>query len=327
MSKEFIIQEHQAQRMACKASIMVQGLPGSGKSGVLLAIAFVLAGGKWEDITATDTENKSLPLFVGLRNIDGEKIGHFNVVDLDKETGFKPSYYVAIKDYAVQKGRTVYIEDSISHAWQYSGGLLEMVNAAKKKQTNSKDQYAAWGDEQVVAEKNTLLEMIRDHRIHVLTSVRVKEKMEYVDDPENPGKKKLQSLGEQQLQQGDLKYEPDLVLDMVQAGYTMDYPKIVFPKVYVLKSRYAIFKKDEEYTITPELIMDLKKYLEEGEDPEVLLEKQRLEYIEGVKEFLDHHPNQRAIWKVLKDEAGLSTKKLEEIPLKELKQLYLKVTL
>lgn len=327
MPKEFIIQEHQAQRMACKASIMVQGLPGTGKSGLLLALAFVLSGGKWEDITAVDTENKSLPLFVGLRNIDGEKIGHFNVVDLDKETGFKPSYYTAIKEYAVSKGRLVLIEDSISHAWQYAGGVLDMVTKAKQNQRNTTDKYAAWGDETVVSEKNTLLEMIRDHRIHVLTSVRVKEKMEYIDDPENPGKKKLQSLGEQQLQQADLKYEPDLVLDVIEAAYTQDYPKIIFPKVHVLKSRYAIFQKDEEYTMTPELMQDLKKYLEEGEDPEVLLEKQRQEYVAAVSEFLDNNPSKRAIWKILKEEAGFKTQKLEDIPLKALKQLFLKITI
>jgi hypothetical protein len=326
----FPIHEHKAKRVACKAAVMIQGLPGDGKSGVALAMAFVLAGGKWEDITVADTENASVQLFAGLHNIDGEIIGEFNIIDLDATIGFKPSNYLAIKEYVISQGRKVLIEDSISHAWQYSGGVLELVNKAKKTLKNPNDTYAAWGDETVMTEKNQLLEMIRDRRIHVITTVRVKEKYEYEEEalPSGGTKKKLVSLGEQQIQQGDLKFEPDLVLDMIEPANTMDYPEITFPKVKVLKSRYAIFKKNEEYIITPELLGQLKSYLEDGTSPDELLEQQRLDYIQAVKEYLDiKGKGAVAVWKELKKQAGIEDVALEKIPLNVLKQLYVTLTM
>jgi hypothetical protein len=60
---------------------------------------------------------------------------------------------------------------------------------------------AARGDPEVMAEKNRLLEIMRDPRIHVITTVRVKEKFDYETD--SAGKKTLVSLGEQQIQQAD----------------------------------------------------------------------------------------------------------------------------
>ena len=55
-------QFRKAQRQKVKASIMIEGLQGSGKSGLALAIASVLASSQ-DKIFAIDTENKSLDLF------------------------------------------------------------------------------------------------------------------------------------------------------------------------------------------------------------------------------------------------------------------------
>ena len=66
--------------------------------------------------------------------------------------------------------------------------------------------------------------------------------MEY---DETKGKTTVVSLGEQQIQQDGLKYEPDLVLRMLEPG-NMDGTN---PKVLVIKSRYAILKTGEEYEV------------------------------------------------------------------------------
>ena len=68
----------------------------------------------------------------------------------------------------------VVIKDSISHAWQYKGGVLDLVNAAAKKLKNN-DKYGAWRDETVAAEKLEVLDLIRDPQVHVITTVRVIE--------------------------------------------------------------------------------------------------------------------------------------------------------
>ena len=54
---------------------------------------------------------------------------------------------------------------------------------------------------------------------------------------------------------------------MVRAGN----PDGTIPIAKVLKTRYAVFKKDQEYEFTPELCEQLREYLEEGVDIEELL--------------------------------------------------------
>jgi hypothetical protein len=317
----YVPQFEDAQRVQCKASIMFEGLSGSGKSGTALLTAAILAGDNWKKVYATDTENRSLKLLVGTPCSNGNKYGSFKVAELTPDIGYAPSNYLAIKGAAVAAGATVLVQDSISHAWQYQGGVLDIVSNAKAKNARyQKDSYAAWGDAEVVEEKNKLLQMIRDERIHIISTVRVKEKMEYTTDAS--GKSKLESMGEQQIQQGDLKYEPDLVLHLIRPGSNRD-GKIQHPRVRVVKTRYAFLTKDEEYDWTPELIMQLKEYLEEGVDPETILEKQRQEYISAIKELVTKNPTKKAIMDVIKNDLECAELKVSEMPLAKVKQLYI----
>lgn len=309
-----------AKRLACKASIIIEGLPGEGKSGLALLLAYILAGEDWEKVGHIDTENKSADLFVGIPCSNGKTYGEFLVCPLDKIVGFSPSNFLAAREALIEAGVNSVIKDSISHAWQYDGGVLDIVSKAKNKNAHyAKDKYAVWGDDEVVREKLNLIALIRDSRVHVITTVRVKEKMEYVDGEKG---KELRSMGEQQIQQADLKYEPDLVLHMISPGYNED-GIVTHPKVKVLKSRYIIFKKNQEYDCTPEVIYQLKQYLEEGADPLELLELQRKEYVEATKDFLNNNPSARAIWNVMKKDAGFQDIKLENMPLEALKKLFI----
>ena len=320
----FIPTFEDAQRVQCKASIEFEGLSGTGKSGAAMLTAAILAGYDWKKIYACDTENRSLRLLVGTPCSDGNKYGSFKVTELTPDIGYAPSNYLAIRNAAIQAGATVFVQDSISHAWQYKGGVLDKVSEAKTSGNKlyARDSFAAWGDPEVAAEKNKLLEMIRDERVHVISTVRVKEKMEYTRDAD--GKAKLESLGEQQIQQGDLKYEPDLVLHMLRPGSNKE-GKIVHPRVKVIKTRYAFLNKDEEYDWTPELIKQLKAYLEEGVDPETIAEQQKQEYITGVKSIISN-PTKKAIAEVMKSDLGYKDVKLAEMPLKAIKQLYIGLT-
>lgn len=313
-----------AQRLKCKASIMIEGLPGRGKTGLALLIGYYLAGENWDKVFHIDTENNSANLFVGIPASDGAKFGQFEVGQLTPEIGFKPSNFLAFREAAISAGAEVVIEDSISHAWQYKGGILDLVNEAKAKDARyARDSYAAWGDPEVAKEKNELLNLIRDHRTHVITTVRVKEKMEYV--PGEDGKMKLQSLGEQQIQQADLKYEPDLVLQMQSAGSNKG-GVVKHPVALCTKSRYAIFQEGQEYEFTPELLKQLKEYLEDGVDPEALLAKQKEEYVKAVTEFLTSKTSAKVIWNELKKQEGYPDAKLKELPLDVIKRLYVKIT-
>ena len=167
------------------------------------------------------------------------------------------------------------------------------------------------------------MELIRSPKCHVITTVRVKEKFEYGTD--DKGKSALISMGEQQIQQADLKFEPDLVIHMLKPGKNKN-GTVTYPKGKIIKSRYVIFDEGEEYEFTPELLEQLRVYLAEGEDPDVLLEKQRLEYVKAVKDHLDKTPSAKPIWDVLKKDAGHENTKLNDLPLEVVKQLYIKLT-
>lgn len=299
------------ERQKVKASIMIEGLQGSGKSGLALAIARVLAS-DWNKIYAIDTENQSLDLFDGIKLNTGIKVTNFNKVDLTPDDGFAPSNYMTLREEAIADGAEVVIMDSISHMWNRKGGLLDKVTEA---QASGLDQYRSWGTDENRKEKELIFDLVRSHKAHIITTVRSKEKfgMEY---DETKGKNKVVSLGEQQIQQEGLKYEPDLVLRMVSAGHTDG----TAPVAEVLKSRYAILRVGEEYEFTPELLNNLKQYLEEGVDPDLLLAQQKEDLIKAIKDYCTT-PARKSVWKSLKESSGFEGK-LEDMPLEIMKPLY-----
>lgn len=314
----FQVKVTKATRMKCAASIQIEGLSGKGKSGTALLIALALTNNNVDDLLAVDTEKKSLNLFEGLELTNGVKMLPFDVVQLGPEDGFCPSNYIACKNTAKEMGKKVLILDSMSHAWQYQGGILDIVARLKATQERyKKDSYAVWNDPEVVAEKNRLFEMVRDDDMHIISTVRVKEKMEYTTEN---GRPKLVSLGEQQIMQADLKYEFDLVLQCLRQGSTKN-GVVQYPLVRVVKSRYAIFVEDEEYELTPEILEQLRKYLAEGVDPAEIQEQQRQDYIKALKELLKS-PQKKSIAEVIRDDAGFKDKKYSELPLPILKRIY-----
>ena len=194
----------------------------------------------------------------------------------------------------------------------------------KSNKRYERDAYAAWGDDSIVEEKQKLLQLFREHRCHMIATVRVKEKMEYQFN-ESKGKNEMVSLGEQEIMQADVKYEPDLVLRMVSPGRAIG-KEIIHPKAEVVKSRYVILKEGEIYEFTPSLCEDLVSYLNEGTSPDEILEKQRNEYSTGIREFLDGNQNKVNVWNVIKEDAGYKNTPLEDLPLDVLKKLFIQLT-
>lgn len=313
-----------AKRVQCKASILIEGLTGRGKSGLALLLGEALAGGDYSKVFDIDTEQNSIQLFTGLKSTAGNKFDGFKIANFTPDIGYKPSNYLLFREAAVKEGAKVVINDSISHAWSYQGGVLDMLNELKKNNSRyQRDSYAAWGDDTIVKEKLKLFELLRDSRVHVISTVRVKEKLEYQTNAQ--GKAELVSLGEQEIMQADMKYEPDLVLHMIRAGRVSN-KEIVYPQARVVKSRYAIFDQDAVYEFTPELCDQLRRYLEEGTDPDELLKEQHAEYCANLNTFLKENKTKQTLWKILLEEAGYKDVKSQDIPLDVLKKLYLTLT-
>jgi hypothetical protein len=299
-----------ATRQQAKASILIEGLSGRGKSGLALLLGYALSGKDWTKVYAVDTENKSLDLFEGINMSNGEKCAPFKKVDLLPAHGYAPSNYLLCKENAVAAGGEVIINDSITHMWQQEGGVLDIVSQVQLKDSKRYNNYTAWGAPEVKAEKQAIFDVVRDSRIHVISTVRVKEKFEISD-------KSLISLGEQEQQMPDLKYEPDLVLHMLKAGAMNGTP----PQAKVIKSRYAILQEGEVYQFNDTIIESLVDYLHKGTDPAELLEKQRADYIKTIKEILDNDVSKKTMFPVLKEQQGHKDTKLTELPLEVLQTL------
>ena len=299
------------ERQKVKASIMIEGLQGTGKSGLALAFAKVLSS-DWSKVYAIDTENQSLDLFDGIKLNTGEAVKDFNKVDLTVDDGFAPSNYMTLREQAIADGAEVIIMDSISHMWNRKGGLLDKVTEA---QAAGLDSYRSWGTDENRKEKELIFDLVRSPKAHIITTVRDKEKFGMEFD-ETKGRNKVVSLGEQQVQQEGLKYEPDLVLRMISPGA----PDGTAPVAEVLKSRYTILRVGEEYEFTTELLEQIRQYLAEGVDPEVILKAQKEETMKAIKDYCTT-PARKSVWKSLKESAGYDGK-LEDMPIEIMKQLY-----
>ncbi len=307
-----------ATRKQCKASIAIEGLSGLGKTGDALLIAYYLADEDWKDVYGIDTENRSMDLYANTTFHTGVVLpnGELNSVDITAEDGFKPTHFKYFRDKALDHNGKAIVYDSGSHMWRYRGGILEMVNHIVDTD-KTKNKWTAWGVPTVMTQKDTLMELVRNAKIHSIMTIRAKEKQETVYS-EDKKANVVQSLGVEQIMMPDFKYEPDLVLRAERAGNMDGTP----PIVTVLKSRYAILTVGEEYELTLNLLKQLKEYLAEGTSPDELLAMQHKDYIEATIEYLDNNSSAAAVWPTLKAQAGFKETALDQIPLKNLKMLF-----
>lgn len=312
-----------AERTKLKASILVDGLSGSGKTGFALQAAYYLGGEDFNKVGAVDTENDSIPLFVGKKMPDGTPYDALWCYTLDKTTGFRPSNYIACREDAAANGCTAFINDSISHAWSGADGVLDLVTQANRAAKTYDKNFSGWNDQTVIGEKNNLIELIRSRKVHVISTGRVKNEyaIDTVIDQNGRAKTEIKKLGLGLVQDQMLEYEPDLVVRLQSAGSATAYPVGV-----ISKSRYDMLVVGETYTFTPQLWRDLRAWLEEGADVDKILENQRLEYIGICKKILDSDKTKVAIWKVKKEDIGHKDTKLDDLPLEALKALYTVIT-
>jgi hypothetical protein len=304
----------EATRAAAKACIALEGTSGNGKSGLALALAYYLADEDWKAINAVDTENRSLDLFEGIQLHTGVKIGKFNKIDLLESHGYRPTHFLACINRSIQDGAKVQIIDSSTHMWKGKGGMLQVVQDIQSNSGGKLNKWTAWGSPEATKEKDSIVKCIRSSEIHMISSIRMKEKLDLVDG-------KVVSYGMQTQHMPDLEYEPDLVLDMIEPGDPDGTP----PKARVRKTRYTILKKGQVYEFDKSLILQLKAYLSEGIDIGELKEQQRQERIGELERFLDENPSAQAIYPTLKKQAGLEDKDLADFTLDEVRDMNIKV--
>lgn len=310
-----------AKRKKSKASILLQGLSGKGKTGAALTIARGLTT-SWDKVALCDTENKSAQLFVDTPCAMGGHFESFLVEELDATTGYKPTTYTQFIKDAIKAGADVAINDSITHAWQSEAGVLAMV-ANLECVNGSKGKFNAWNNADVIREKATLNAMIRNPEIHVISTCRMKEKITMSVGAD--GKSTVESLGEQPIQQDTLKYEPDLVLTMLRPG-DVTAEGVVHPLAIVVKSRYAFCKVYEFVEISPEWVARLKAYLDEGMSAEDVAKAEKEELVPKITDLLKTKPSLKPVYKMVLDRFGHPDAKLKDLETPTLKQIYQELT-
>jgi AAA domain len=178
-----------------KLRLSIAGPSGSGKTWTALTLATVLAEGK--PIAVIDTERGSASKYADQFS--------FYVDELDT---FHPDNFIKRIHEAEQAGYAVLIIDSLSHAWNGTGGLLEIVDQITKR-SSSKNSFNAWGDATPI--QNRMIDAITRSPMHIIVTMRSKAEyvVEYVD-----GKSKPRKVGTAPIQRDGTEYEFDVVADM-----------------------------------------------------------------------------------------------------------------
>jgi hypothetical protein len=205
------IQVRKAKREKLIAAVQIAGPSGAGKTlgGLLMAYGMMKEAHPdftdeqlWDKIGLVDTEHERSLVYEGMEKQD-VKIGQFLFVPLDKP--YTVSRYnqavKAIKD----AGAEVVVIDSISHAWDQEGGLLDL-------QTQKGGNFQAWREINPVYAQFIDLATGHTHRIHTISTTRSKQ--EYAMEQSETGKLSVKKLGLKQVQRDNLEYEFQIVFNV-----------------------------------------------------------------------------------------------------------------
>jgi hypothetical protein len=246
-----------AERKQSKLRLAICGCSGSGKSYSALQIAKGLCSNdRSGKIAVIDTESGSSELY--------SHIANFDIAILTPP--FTPQRYIDLIHAAEKGGYSTLIIDSLSHAWQGAGGILEMHDKATTGRTNS---FAAWGV--VTPLHNALVEAILSSPLHIIATMRTKTAYEVVSEN---GRTKVNKLGLAPVQRENMEYEFTVVFDLLSDSHTAN----------VSKDRTGLFtNQSQQFQPNENTGKKLLQWLESGVDVEESSTKQ----LEAFKVQLD----------------------------------------
>ena len=169
------------------------GPSGSGKTWTALTIA-----SQFGVPFVIDTERSS-----ALKYAKHFKFKHANIPG-----DFNPRNYIAACHAAIAAGAKVLVVDSLSHAWEGVGGVLEFVDNVAKRQKTA-NSFQAWREGTPL--QNELVDGLLALKCHLVCTMR--SKMEYAQQSDG-GKTRVVKLGMGAIQRNGIEYEFDVVLEM-----------------------------------------------------------------------------------------------------------------
>lgn len=279
-----------ADRTQVPARIALTGPTNAGKtySAILLALGIVSAShpemsleDKFKKIAFIDTERGRGKFYTNRTDLPFPTAQYYYMEIQAPYTSNK--YISAIQEADKLVGPTgVIITDSLSHAWNYEGGILDRKN---QKDLGGGNSYTNWAP--FTTEQNQLINAILSTKANTIVTMR--SKMEYVLEQNQYGKMAPKKVGLKPIQRDDTEYEFDLTLML-----DTDHNAFIIKDTSII-SQYADAAGNIGL-ITPEHGELFTKWLNQGVDPEVLKEEQRLKNIEVIKQLARDNQNAKQIF-------------------------------
>lgn len=235
-----------ATRKKAKLRLALAGPSGSGKTLSALMIAGGMTDGDWSRVALIDTEHERARFYADRSEWD---IGEFLYQPL--LAPYKSQKYI---DYATAGAAAVgedgvLIVDSLSHAWEGEGGVLEYKSEVAKKQ--GKNDYTAWDEAGKM--QNALINSLLSLPCHVIVTLRTKTA--YTMEVNDRGKNVPVKIGLAPIQRENTEYEFDIVLNLDRQHYAT-------------ASKDTTFLDDFNAPITPEIGAKIRDWLAEGKEPD-----------------------------------------------------------
>lgn len=223
-----------AVRQAAKLRLALSGPSGSGKTYSALLIASGIVS--MDKVAVIDTESGSANLYANL--------GGYSTLTLSPP--YTPQKYMDAIHAAEQEGFELIVIDSLSHAWNGEGGILDQQGKAADSKYRG-NSWAAWREFTPIY--NQLVETILHSQCHIIATMR--SKTEYMQD-ESSGKKRIVKVGAAPIQRDGIEYEFTVVFDL-----SIDHV------ASVSKDRTRLFD-GQYFTPTQDVGKALEQWLEAG---------------------------------------------------------------
>jgi hypothetical protein len=176
--------------------LALAGPAGSGKTFTALTLAQRIAEQEGQPIALIDTEHGSASKYADLFAFDTQELDTFH-----------PQRFIDAIHEAEQGGYGILILDSLSHAWNGIGGLLDLVDQIAKRKYGG-NSFSAWKDATPI--HNALIDAIIGAHLHIIATMR--SKMDYVvEKDEKSGKSMPRQVGLAAIQRDGMEYEFDIV--------------------------------------------------------------------------------------------------------------------
>ncbi len=195
-----------AVKTTAKARVAFYGVGGSGKTMHALTLARVLAGPDGT-IALLDAEGGSAGKYADLFDFDMQV----------QRPPFHPGRVAAGITAASEAGYSVFVADGISPYWSGSGGVLEIVDEAKKR-------GGGWADGTPAHLK--MINALLDATIHVIFTIRAKS--ETIVEKDERGKTTIRKVGLKPDTREGIEYEVDALLyvDVADNSITIEKTRI-----------------------------------------------------------------------------------------------------